>query len=180
MSEPFFDGEDDPEPQRSLLAQMGFGIVAALALLAGLGLIAVLAYRYRPTVGAHARQQARLVGDDAIWDAVPASMSELRRWTELGDAEWMPWDNTVTAVGRSYTSELTGQEALDAWTRVALSSGWRSAGPGCQAGQLAARFNKTDGRWPAVLDVTSGADGRFVRVLIRLPSSEVNEPLRCR
>jgi hypothetical protein len=117
-----------------------------------------------------------VVGSDAIWDAVPASMSELRRWTDLGDAEWMPWDNTVTSVGRSYTSELSGAEALTAWTRTALTAGWRSVGPGCQPGQLVARFVKTDGRWPALLDVSSGADGRFVRVLIRLPSSEINEP----
>jgi hypothetical protein len=179
VSQPFFEGEDDPEPERPLLAQLSFGILAVVALFAGLCLIGFLAYRYRPTVGPHARQQARLAGNDAIWDAVPASMSELRRWTDLGDAAWMPWDNTVTSVGRTYTSDVSGQEALDAWTRAAVSSGWRSTGPGCNPRQLAARFHRGDGRWPAVLDLTAGADGRFVRILIRLPSSEINEPSSC-
>jgi hypothetical protein len=178
VSEAFFDG-DEPEPARSVLTQLGFGIVAAVAVLAAVCLMAVLVYRYRPSVGPDAREQARLAGDDPIWESVPASMSELRRWKNLGQAEWMPGDDTVTSVGRSYTSELPGQEVLGAWTRLAESSGWRSAGPVCDAGQLRARFNKTDGRWPAWLDVSSSADGGFVRVLIRLPSSEIDEPAGC-
>jgi hypothetical protein len=173
VTEPFFEGEDDDEPSPSILGSLGFGIGAVAALTLGLCLVAFLAYtgwqRYSPFNAPGAYQQARWAKADSIWGSVPTSMAELSHSTSLGEARWRPGDDTSTTVRRTYSSALPAPSALDAWWAAAVEAGWRSGSRQCREKQVVAAFTKSDGRWPAVLTVTTNVDGQFVSVSIDLP-----------
>lgn len=157
------------------------GIAAALVFVA-----AALAYagwrHFRPEKAPHARQQAQLAAHDALWQTVPSSMRLQSSWTVLGDAAWVPWANSLTGVGRYYTSTLPKAAALAEWERSAGTAGWILAGRRCDGAHVTLSFTKTLGRWPALLrirdDVTL-ALGASIRLPLspgqRLPSgSSVN------